>query len=129
MPCVPITMNNMLDVAGLVERIRFADDAGHVDRASQARAELRAMTAAMRAAAAKPPDFTPYRTSTPVSSPAPLLIVVEPDRTVFRALVDAEGLSSRRVRRVSTHSEAIPIEIDAQLVGRQTMVVSREGRG
>ena len=116
-------------VGDILERIRLADDAGDIERASEARAELRAAMAACREDRARPLDLDPYRTATPATRPLPLLIVVEPDRTVFRALVDAEGLSSRRVRRVSTSSEARPIEIDAQLVGRQTMVISREATG
>jgi len=111
----------------LLRRLRLAEESGDAATISAARADMRARMAKAREAAARPIDLSPYRASTPAASPTPLLIVIEPDRVVYRALVDAEGLSSHRVRRVSTFSEALPLEADAVRDGRRTMVLSREG--
>lgn len=114
-------------LAAVVRRITEAEERGDVSSAAAARADLRATTTAMRERMAQPLDLTPYRTSTPVSSPPPLLIVVEPDRVVFRALVEAEGLSGRRVRRVATLAAAYPLQVDVEFEGREAIIISREG--
>jgi len=110
-------------VGDILRRLRLADQSGNVVAASIARADLRDAMAAGRTVAAKPLDLDPYRTSTPSVAPMPILIVIEPDPAVYRAFVEAEGLSRSRVKHCSTFRAALVADERAQLEGRPTMLV------
>ena len=110
-------------VGDILRRLRLADEAGDDVAASSARADLRAASTAMREVAAKPLDLDPYRKVTPDAADWPLLIVVEPDPAVFRAFVEAEGLSRGRVKRCATLAKAVTVQVIARCEGRSTMIV------
>jgi len=103
-----------------------ADESGDEVALAAARAEFRRLASVARELRQRPVDFAPYRPGRTHDGPPPLLVVVQPDRAAYTALVRAEGLARDRVKRAATYPAALRMELNTIMTGRSVMVISQE---